>query len=707
MATPNKEASLTEEQISVRRKIIESEDLILEILKRVPVKSVLKLRLLSKSFDSLISSPYFVRQHHFKSCIAQLLVSSLDNCNIFVIKKCFLSQLLNHQSCDSVDLNYPQKPHSDVEIVGSCFGLVCLAIDECFFFLWNPSTRKYRNLPVDDYKFRNSDTVYGFGYDDSVYDFKVVSVKCYVPHLEIGYRTTVRVFSSKSNSWSSVNPLPSVLSVPLFDSGKFVNGALHWFWTPFSQSPPSCFILSFSMRSELYDEVEQPTYDLLPGTKRHLILGILNNCLCILCNYEATRSDLWIMNEYGNKQSWTKLLSMPYLNEPSAPLFMSPKGDIILKLGSRLSVYSSTDGKFKEAEISDFSECMEAITYTESLFPSPEEANFWFSEGQSTGVSIVCSYMNKHLGIVDIVKCNMNELLNHGSCDPIQIRYPKFPHGCVCVVGSCNGVVCIALDKKKLLLWNPSERKHRELPTFCADLEVPGTYISHGFGYDDFNKEFKVVSVFCYIAPTGRYETTVCIFSSNLNRWTVTDNFPDGKVPCNSHSHSNNSGEFVDGAVHWLGSSESQPLAIIVSFNLKSGKYSEVQQPAFDVISGTECSLMLGTLGDCLCILCNYKENRTDLWIMEEYNVRKSWTKLFTTVPYLMEPSAPLFMSSNGDLVLKVGSKLCVYSSNGSLCKDLEIFGFDSSDCMNAYIYIEGQLPFNDDSNLWVHDRFG
>jgi hypothetical protein len=44
----------------------------------------------------------------------------------------------------------------------------------------------------------------------------------------------------------------------------------------------------------------------------NLSLGVSNDCLCILAQNE-TILDGWVMNEYGNKESWTKLFTVPFM----------------------------------------------------------------------------------------------------------------------------------------------------------------------------------------------------------------------------------------------------------------------------------------------------------------------------------------------------------------------------------------------------------
>lgn len=66
----------------------------------------------------------------YKGPTYQLLIIFKSNCEKFEMKRCFLSQLVDHHSCVSVDLDYPKKPHRCIEIVSSCKGQVFIILDE-------------------------------------------------------------------------------------------------------------------------------------------------------------------------------------------------------------------------------------------------------------------------------------------------------------------------------------------------------------------------------------------------------------------------------------------------------------------------------------------------------------------------------------------------------------------------------------------------
>ncbi|KAL8106237.1 F-box/kelch-repeat protein At3g23880-like [Apium graveolens] len=350
------------------------EELILEILQWLPVITLLQFRSVSRLWLSLISSLDFIKTHVSKSVKdpnfthSKLILSSTNP--HFNIKNCCVNELLNGVVCEAVEVDYPMKnPHNSVWIVGCCNGLVCLAIEEDSLFLWNPAMRKSRRLRSCEMNLRyGCYIVYGFGYDESEDDFKVVGIFCVFRNVGT-YETEVKIYSSKSDVWRRIEEFP--FGIPLDDSGKFANGALHWAASRDirSDSPDSWIIVSLDVKRERYGEVAQPKYG--DGTY-NLTLGILDRCLCVLCNYESTRADVWVMKEYGVKESWTKLVSIPYVGEPSVfqysvPLCISANGDILVELGSRILLYNFKDNVFKDVEIANFEGCLEADTYVESL----------------------------------------------------------------------------------------------------------------------------------------------------------------------------------------------------------------------------------------------------------------------------------------------------------------------------------------------------
>ena len=68
------------------------------------------------------------------------------------------------------------------------------------------------------------------------------------------------------------------------------------------------------------------------------------------------------------------------------------------------------------------------------------------------------------------------------------------------IVGSCNGIICLALAltrQSELVLWNPTIRKFKRLPYFETSSDAYGSTL-FGFGYDHIIDVYKILAVTFY-----------------------------------------------------------------------------------------------------------------------------------------------------------------------------------------------------------------
>ncbi|GFQ08541.1 F-box/kelch-repeat protein at3g23880 [Phtheirospermum japonicum] len=356
----SKKTKTTVEALSDRETLDLPPEILIEILARLPVKSLLRFKCVSKSWLSLISSPQFIKTHLKISTQNPNLSSHrlmLTICNPdFDLIHCSVQSLMFGPLTVAHNIDYPKKnPHCAVWIVGSCNGLICVAIDENDMFLWNPTTRTSRKLPPVAVKLRQGFYyIWGFGYDESSDDYKVVGVFCVFGNEGL-YESVVKIYSLRADSWKSIEGFEG--GVPLDDSAT--RGGSEFKWN----------IVSLDLRTEDYGTVEQPDYG--EGCFDSY-LGVLGEGICVLCNYEKVRADLWVMKEYGVKESWTKVVSIPYDDDPamflcSVPLWILDDGEILLALGTELVVYSPRDNCYRYPETSNVAPFLEADMYVESL----------------------------------------------------------------------------------------------------------------------------------------------------------------------------------------------------------------------------------------------------------------------------------------------------------------------------------------------------
>jgi F-box interacting protein len=133
------------------------------------------------------------------------------------------------------------------------------------------------------------------------------------------------------------------------------------------------FIVSFDLANESYQKIlprigGEDMCDLWS-------IGVLRDCLCV-----TSGDDVWIMEEYGNKESWTKLFTVPYMREPAKyhvtiiPIYIFEDDQVILKFNPdhefNVSLYDSKSGTLKPTNFGDFyfpEVCVESLISPYSL----------------------------------------------------------------------------------------------------------------------------------------------------------------------------------------------------------------------------------------------------------------------------------------------------------------------------------------------------
>lgn len=358
-------------------------ELIEEILSRLPVKSLLKLRCVCKSWKSLISDPYFIKKHLLISSQNidfthhRIIVSSTTA--EFNLKSCSVSSLFHNPSTISEELNYPVKnKYRHDGIIGSCNGMLCFAIKAECVLLWNPSIRVSKKSPPLGNNWRpGCYTAFGLGYDRLSDDYKVVAVFC-DPREHHFSDTKVKVYNLSTNSWRKIQDFPYGLT-PFHDFGKFVSGTLNWPANCFfasgsensaSNSNPLWVIVSLDLQKETYRQVLPPEYEKEDSSRSNL--GVLRECLCMSYDYKRTHFVVWVMKDYGVREYWVKLVTIPYLPNPedfsySVPFCISENGQVLLMFEFDLVLYDPRDRSFKYPKIENGKGWFDAEVYVESL----------------------------------------------------------------------------------------------------------------------------------------------------------------------------------------------------------------------------------------------------------------------------------------------------------------------------------------------------
>ncbi|RDX80949.1 F-box/kelch-repeat protein, partial [Mucuna pruriens] len=250
--------------------IILPEDLIQEILLRLPVRSLLRFKCVCKSWHSIVSNPQFAKFHFDLAAepTNRLLLRFSQGSKA----KSIDIEAPLHDESTSVVLNIPLPPlalnyRCWTRIAGSCRGFILLT-DELldFFFdfvIWNPSTgyhKRINNVPMYP-------DLCGFGYDSSNDDYVVVNMS------------------------------PS--------HGLFLNGALHWLVVKSHDN--TGVIVAFDVMEKKLTEISLPRDVAVASKSKFYRLRIMGGCVCICFKgYRTPMLELWMMKKYKVQSSWTK-----------------------------------------------------------------------------------------------------------------------------------------------------------------------------------------------------------------------------------------------------------------------------------------------------------------------------------------------------------------------------------------------------------------
>lgn len=294
-------------------------ELVTEILDRLPVESLLRCRSVSKRWRYIIDSPEFVRSHLARSfeSTANLTLFFRHSSSLYCID---LTSLLRHGGV--AEMNYPLMCYSDqIRVLGSCNGLLCISNAADDVVVWNPATRKHKFLPYSAVEVRRSSVfsvcVYGFGYDERRDDYVLLRL---VQLVTEPIESEVSIYSLKDNAWRRLKDMPYSLVYPR-KMGVFVCGHLHWIMTRELVSDSANLLVAFDFRIEDFKVVDQPEGI---DNKLDMDLSVLGGCLCLSINGNHMGVHVWIMKEYGLRDSWTKLFSIPQ-SEVARPLgFVRP-----------------------------------------------------------------------------------------------------------------------------------------------------------------------------------------------------------------------------------------------------------------------------------------------------------------------------------------------------------------------------------------------
>jgi F-box interacting protein len=214
--------------------------------------------------------------------------------------------------------------------------------------------------PLENPRKTSPTSLYSFGYDHFIDNYKIIVIS------RCNNKNEVSVHTLGTDYWRRIDDFPYSGYIcyerRVTTEGLFVSGTVNWLVT-------SGVIISLDLDKESYQKILLPAS--LKVFKDYLTLGVVRDCLCIFSSSKMFL-DVWIMKEYGNKESWTKLYSVPKMRDRDLyrceALYIHEDDRMLLMQSfNKLVVYDSKNGTSNIAEIQNINPWMHPQVYIESL----------------------------------------------------------------------------------------------------------------------------------------------------------------------------------------------------------------------------------------------------------------------------------------------------------------------------------------------------
>ncbi|KAM7497934.1 hypothetical protein LguiA_022348 [Lonicera macranthoides] len=340
------------------------------ILSRLEVKTLGRFRCVCKSWCSIISSPNFINKHLAHNISnTHLLLRYLSLCP----KKEHYSLRSDYSFLELARIKCPFKTASGnfFRIIGCCNGLICLS-DDYFGYryntiIWNPAIRIYVSLPTPRVCYDSYGPytyALGFGFNPNTVDYKVVRIAYVYVDDESGsgygryaVPPEVEVYEVSTGVWRNVSVNGVMYKVVEFIwSSAFVSGAVHWVVYDRNEEGGgeegqfSNRILVFDMGSDVFSYLELPNQlaNVYPLDLSIAAFGdtvVVYWCQARVLGRLCGRCAVWVMQEYGNVESWSERFLVDLEGGISNVVGFRKSGELLLEkwIGSLVSYDPESD----------------------------------------------------------------------------------------------------------------------------------------------------------------------------------------------------------------------------------------------------------------------------------------------------------------------------------------------------------------------------
>ncbi|PWA60036.1 restriction endonuclease, type II-like superfamily protein [Artemisia annua] len=602
------------------------EEIILQIIAKLPAKPLFRFGCVSKHWNRLISDPNFMKSRSRRMILLTLNPFHAIDYNVPV----------DDNANSIVKLRSSCTEGNVVEVVGAINGIVLLVVFNYNairrdMILYNPLTGAVKTVPADpsSHDYIHYDWVYGFGYGTTPDDLKIVIIKS-EKNL---YSRSCDVFSFKTKSWSKPLVLIGNYDFCSWLKCVFADGYLYW-----SVSVPieNRKILALDVKEMVFSEIQN-----LPPNLGIFTLGTFEGRLCII-NFDRNSGyeELWVMNDRGLTASFSKVCQLRSLLEhlmstcgavsTNPMMCILDDGKIVMvKQTYEIIIYNMLSDSYKTVTT--------LPTTTHYLMANkyvPEEIILQIISKLPVKPLLRFKCVSKHWNLLisdpifmksrsrrillisgnPIHAIDNNVPVNDKANLAFKLHSPFAEGKYASVAGTVNGIVLLFIHCD-MILYNPLTSAYKKVPDHPHIHRGSRNYDVYGFGYGTTPDDLKIV----IISSTQRRDLRSCdVYNLKTTSWNkpleLIGNYDFGDEY---------KGVFVNGFLYWNVYLSEQRSRILLALDVNKMVFSEIQDSIRHLTR-----FPLGTFKGRLCMIwLNRIRFKLELWVMNEHGLRTSFSK--------------------------------------------------------------------------------
>lgn len=387
------------------------EDVMLQILSKLPANSVIRFKCVCKSWKTLLEDHSFIQKHTMNITentmmirnpnLDHLLVSCRDkSTNKRVIismsstdsssSSLLISRFIINEKKQLIPSSFNNNNYGQMRLIGPCNGIVCIYGYHDQIALCNPTIGDFKTLPFstikrpNDMNIRGGDV--GLGYDSNTNDYKVIQILfCISIHHNNNNNNRrlvynqVEIYSLSTNSWRKYDSRVPPYSYHIMQTSNiwsmvYKNKTFCW-WA--KNDDDMEMILSFDMEKEVFQETPPLPLDIDEefGREKRTTRAIMpwkeKIGLVVYCMKEVEKFfDLWVVN--GDDvlgANWTKVSRIGGVVGVERPLgFWKNSHELVLESSSReLVLYDLNSKEISNLGIYGKRDRLEVLVYIPTL----------------------------------------------------------------------------------------------------------------------------------------------------------------------------------------------------------------------------------------------------------------------------------------------------------------------------------------------------